>query len=156
MIRRPPRSTLFPYTTLFRSLSARPSGGAVRTRNAEVGTRSGRGGSAPCLDLSLTFRVPRSAFRVLFLLLLASRAEAQVDPSGTWRTLHTPHFRIHFRPAYRDAALLEAREAERSYGLLATELHPPRGVVDITLADAIDAANGFTTVFPTNRIGRAH
>src|SRR2546429_5415054 len=24
MIRRPPRSTLFPYTTLFRSLSARP------------------------------------------------------------------------------------------------------------------------------------
>src|SRR2546429_7395304 len=26
MIRRPPRSTLFPYTTLFRSLSARPRG----------------------------------------------------------------------------------------------------------------------------------
>src|SRR5256885_7451709 len=36
MIRRPPRSTLFPYTTLFRSLSAgqrlgeRPGGGADR------------------------------------------------------------------------------------------------------------------------------
>src|SRR5207249_7051398 len=43
MRRRPPRSTLFPYTTLFRS--------------------------------------------------------------------HTPHFRIHFRPAYRDVALTEAREA---------------------------------------------
>src|SRR5690349_23906498 len=26
MIRRPPRSTLFPYTTLFRSLSSRPHG----------------------------------------------------------------------------------------------------------------------------------
>src|SRR5260221_9333830 len=26
MIRRPPRSTLFPYTTLFRSLDARPRG----------------------------------------------------------------------------------------------------------------------------------
>src|SRR2546426_8036822 len=26
MIRRPPRSTLFPYTTLFRSLSAHPDG----------------------------------------------------------------------------------------------------------------------------------
>jgi hypothetical protein len=85
-------------------------------------------------------------------MVLAGRAEAQVDPSGSWRTLHTPHFRIHFRPAYREAALLQAREAERSYGLLATELHPPRGVVDITLADDIDAANGFTTVFPTNRI----
>src|SRR5439155_1177815 len=120
--------------------------------NVECGMRNCRGGPARRLDLSLTLRTPHSAFRILFLLLLASRAEAQVDPSGTWRTLHTPHFRIHFRPAYRDAALLEAREAERSYGLLATELHPPRGVVDITLADDIDAANGLTTVAPTNRI----
>src|SRR3989454_9321250 len=29
MIRRPPRSTLFPYTTLFRSVSAPPPGGDV-------------------------------------------------------------------------------------------------------------------------------
>src|SRR2546429_9074415 len=29
MIRRPPRSTLFPYTTLFRSAPARPDPGAV-------------------------------------------------------------------------------------------------------------------------------
>src|SRR2546427_4079731 len=32
MIRRPPRSTLFPYTTLFRSLTARPHGGPPRRR----------------------------------------------------------------------------------------------------------------------------
>src|SRR6266571_188045 len=120
--------------------------------HAERGTRNSRESSSRGEDLALLLRVPTSAFRVLLLLLLASRAEAQVDPSGTWRTLHTPHFRIHFRPAYRDAALVEAREAERSYGLLATELHPPRGVVDITLADDIDAANGLTTVAPTNRI----
>jgi len=121
-------------------------------RIAEFGLRIGRAVSGPRFDLSFLFRNPQSAIGILLLLLLASRAEAQVDPSGTWRTLHTPHFRIHFRPAYRDAALLEAREAERSYGLLATELHPPRGVVDITLADDIDAANGLTTVAPTNRI----
>src|SRR2546430_4075676 len=30
MIRRPPRSTLFPYTTLFRSISGRPGGRAGR------------------------------------------------------------------------------------------------------------------------------
>src|SRR3712207_7173712 len=30
MIRRPPRSTLFPYTTLFRSASVPPMSGAVR------------------------------------------------------------------------------------------------------------------------------
>src|SRR3712207_8473004 len=29
MIRRPPRSTLFPYTTLFRSAGQEPAGGAV-------------------------------------------------------------------------------------------------------------------------------
>src|SRR2546425_12271431 len=104
-------------------------------RNVECGMRNCRGGPARRLDLSLTLHTPHSAFRILFLLLLASRAEAQVDPSGTWRTLHTPHFRIHFRPAYRAVALTEAREAERSYRLLATELHPPRGVVDITVAD---------------------
>src|SRR3990172_8402366 len=34
MIRRPPRSTLFPYTTLFRSLTALGSGGSNRIRTA--------------------------------------------------------------------------------------------------------------------------
>src|SRR3712207_8224843 len=66
MIRRPPRSTLFPYTTLFRS-SGRV-GCAIgpllsRTRSAERGTRSKRqklravGADPPCL-----FRAPRFSF----------------------------------------------------------------------------------------------
>lgn len=121
-------------------------------RIVDCGLRIGRAISGLRVDLSFLFRNPQSAIRILLLLLLAGRAEAQVDPSGSWRTLHTAHFRIHFRPAYRAAALTEAREAERSYRVLAAELHPPRGVVDITLADDIDAANGFTTVFPTSRI----
>src|SRR3712207_7018112 len=33
MIRRPPRSTLFPYTTLFRSAGALPRGGLQRPRH---------------------------------------------------------------------------------------------------------------------------
>jgi len=124
----------------------------MRVRSAECGMRNRSGGSAHRLNLPCTLRTPHSAFRILFLLLLAGRAEAQVDPSSNWRTLHTPHFRIHFLPTYRAVALVEAREAERSYRLLATELHPPRGIVDITLADDIDAANGFTSVVPSNRI----
>src|SRR5256885_12230782 len=40
MIRRPPRSTLFPYTTLFRS--AEKTGRSRRCRNVS------RGGAAPC------------------------------------------------------------------------------------------------------------
>src|SRR5687768_18143451 len=43
MIRRPPRSTLFPYTTLFRSLS-RPGGGVRRPRiDAPLRARRGVG-----------------------------------------------------------------------------------------------------------------
>src|SRR5256885_13236261 len=44
MIRRPPRSTLFPYTTLFRSRVARP---AAPRRLAGGARRGGRGGFLP-------------------------------------------------------------------------------------------------------------
>src|SRR3712207_7453188 len=44
MIRRPPRSTLFPYTTLFRSARRTAGrGGVVRRREVRLG---GRGGGA--------------------------------------------------------------------------------------------------------------
>jgi len=85
------------------------------------------------------------------LLILPSTASSQVNPSGTWRTLHTDHFRIHFRPENRPQALEAAAEAERAYRLLSSELHPPRGVVDLTLSDDFDTANGFTTTYPSNR-----
>src|SRR3712207_8897314 len=43
MIRRPPRSTLFPYTTLFRSRRSTGSGGGPAGRAAPSGWRPGRG-----------------------------------------------------------------------------------------------------------------
>src|SRR5208282_1420321 len=42
MIRRPPRSTLFPYTTLFRSVSSRPSRAAEAPSLARAENRTGR------------------------------------------------------------------------------------------------------------------
>src|SRR2546426_10940612 len=42
MIRRPPRSTLFPYTTLFRSPLLEPAAGRVRVEVAETITERGR------------------------------------------------------------------------------------------------------------------
>src|SRR3989441_64439 len=49
MIRRPPRSTLFPYTTLFRSLPAALAPGLLhaRRRGRRVGTSGGRGLRVP-------------------------------------------------------------------------------------------------------------
>src|SRR3712207_7868839 len=47
MIRRPPRSTLFPYTTLFRSQATRPCGRNGHTHPVIVGHHvSGRRGGA--------------------------------------------------------------------------------------------------------------
>jgi len=95
-----------------------------------------------------------TAAALLGLLALAGPrgGAAQVDPSGAWRTLHTSHFRIHFRPAHRAVAVRAAAEAERAWALLATELAPPRGVVDVTLADDVDTPNGYASVFPSNRL----
>src|SRR2546430_5523331 len=46
MIRRPPRSTLFPYTTLFRSRGGDHQGGRS-DRDRDEGEESPRGGCAP-------------------------------------------------------------------------------------------------------------
>src|SRR2546426_7814294 len=60
MIRRPPRSTLFPYTTLFRSRrrghdrSARPAAGPLR-RGARAAVRATRSGDRRGLLLGLLF-----------------------------------------------------------------------------------------------------
>ena len=45
-----------------------------------------------------------------------------------------------------------AVDAEAAYAALAERLHPPRGPLDIVVADNVDYSNGFTTTFPTNRI----
>src|SRR5256885_9484813 len=46
MIRRPPRSTLFPYTTLFRSVGIEVDHGRAGPYSTGVGSGSGAGGSA--------------------------------------------------------------------------------------------------------------
>lgn len=88
----------------------------------------------------------------VLVVLCASPAAAQVDPSGTWHTWHTEHFRIHAHADLADLARHAAREAERAYGLLAGELEPPRGTIDLVVADNVDFANGFATWFPSNRL----
>src|SRR3712207_7186750 len=53
MIRRPPRSTLFPYTTLFRSVGARAEGGRGRGQGglARAAAVVGHAGARrPCRD----------------------------------------------------------------------------------------------------------
>ena len=85
-------------------------------------------------------------------LLAAAAAHAQVAPDARWRTMDTEHFHIHFTPELEATARRAAVDAERAYAALSASLHPPRGPIDLVVADNVDYSNGFTTPFPTNRI----
>ncbi len=83
---------------------------------------------------------------------LPTHVWSQVDPSGSWQTWHTEHFRIHAKASHVLHALRASREAERAYLALSSELTSPKGKVDLVLTDAADFSNGFATVFPSNRL----
>ena len=96
----------------------------------------------------------RRALVVLAALLAGSavRARAQVVPNAHWETIQTEHFYVHFTPAVEEPARRAAVDAEHAYAALARVLEPPRGPIDLVVADNVDFSNGFTTTFPTNRI----
>src|SRR2546430_16818326 len=86
MIRRPPRSTLFPYTTLFRSRERRegavpPGAGVVYYGNGRGGkagrwsTEAGRDGSARGPASGMESDVPRSVAYSTRLPLRPERSE---------------------------------------------------------------------------------
>jgi hypothetical protein len=85
------------------------------------------------------------------LLLFAIPLRAQA-PNLAWRTIKTQHFYVHFTPPIEGFARRVAADAERAYGQLSNELHPPRGMIDIVISDDVDFSNGSATPFPTNRI----
>lgn len=85
--------------------------------------------------------------------LAAPPAAAQgVAPDAHWRTIDTRHFHVHFTPPLEAAARRAAVDAEQAYAALAQRLHPPRGPIDLVVADNVDFSNGSTTPFPTPRI----
>jgi hypothetical protein len=82
-----------------------------------------------------------------------SRAAAQgPDPRGPARTITTTHFRVHFERAHEPLARRAAAHAEAAWQWLAGQLEEPAAPVELLIADNVDAANGFATIFPSNRI----
>ena len=94
----------------------------------------------------------RDLLALPLLAILATGVGAQVRPDLPWRTIATEHFRVHFTPELEALARRTARNAELAWVALARELVPPRGTVDIVVADHADYANGYATPFPSNRI----
>ena len=84
--------------------------------------------------------------------LFPRTAWAQVRPQVAWLTLTTRHFRIHYTDELETLARRTAANAEFAYARLSDELVPPRGTIDIVVADNVDYANGYATPYPTNRI----
>ncbi|MCC6245004.1 MAG: PD40 domain-containing protein [Gemmatimonadaceae bacterium] len=89
---------------------------------------------------------------LLGVVLCAASAEAQVDPRGRLRTIHTPHLRVHVAAHEEALGRRAAAIGERAYAQLARELATPAGPIDMVIADNVDFSNGFAQVFPTNRV----
>jgi len=101
---------------------------------------------------SSRFAWNRVAVWAFLLFAGASQVSAQVNPSRPWRTLRTAHFYIHFTPELEDVARRSAVSAESAYVRLRRHLAPPRGAIDLVIADNVDYTNGYATPFPSNRI----
>jgi hypothetical protein len=86
------------------------------------------------------------------LLCGALATSGAQDPSRDYLTIATPHFRVSFTPALETIARRTAANAERAYAQLTSELHPPRGTIDILVTDDFDFSNGSAITYPTNRI----
>src|SRR5260370_6388685 len=88
MIRRPPRSTLFPYTTLFRSYSGRDRAGfhgRLRRAFHKVGGRSEEHTSELQSHLNLVCRLLLEKNKILhtnYSPMLASRIENVLKPTS--------------------------------------------------------------------------
>src|SRR3712207_8716233 len=96
MIRRPPRSTLFPYTTLFRSLNATDAAEVERFHAKESITRSGgqpgvRMGSA---ERQQYFRQRRRAFPDFQLIATKINVDPRRDRKST--RLNSSHANISY------------------------------------------------------------
>ncbi|HET8733609.1 MAG TPA: hypothetical protein VFM45_07555, partial [Anaeromyxobacteraceae bacterium] len=89
----------------------------------------------------------------LLLVLAPGLAAPQYDPTLRWRTLDTPHFRIHHYAGEEALAQRAAGALERARELLAPYFPAlPTGKTEVVLADDTDDANGQATVFPYDAI----
>ncbi|HKV11052.1 MAG TPA: hypothetical protein VJ725_23125 [Thermoanaerobaculia bacterium] len=86
-------------------------------------------------------RTPRLFFALL-LALLPLPALAQ-GPSADWRTLSTPHFRVHYPAASEEWARRAAARIEAIRERVVAEVgYAPPEVVDVVVSDPVADANG--------------
>ncbi|HEY2805788.1 MAG TPA: hypothetical protein VGI92_08020 [Gemmatimonadales bacterium] len=82
----------------------------------------------------------------------SARLQAQVDPTGRWRTFETAHFNVHVREEYAALGPRAAGEAEAAWAALAALLPPPHRRIELVIADNIDDPNGYASTYPLPNI----
>jgi len=93
----------------------------------------------------------RPPLAALILALPCAGAPQGYDPRFTWRTMESPHFRLHYHDGLEPFARRTAAAAERAHAALVPLLgHAPEGKVELVLSDDTDDANGSATVVPRN------
>src|SRR2546427_7798622 len=97
MIRRPPRSTLFPYTTLFRSGVSPPT---LRRRRGRGSARRRRGESPPAGEDRKSTRLNSSHSQISYAVFcLKKKKKKEKQCRGTRRTAsQAARARTHSRP----------------------------------------------------------
>ena len=87
-------------------------------------------------------------------LALSSSASAQfVDPSLTWQTIETPHFRVIFHPGTEGMAQLTAQAAEEAYSWWTDKLgYEPDSKTNLVVVDYQDGPNGFASLLPNLQV----
>jgi hypothetical protein len=99
------------------------------------------------------FRRAAAWAAVAAAVLAPGIARAQIPSDAQWRVIDTPHFRVHYTPGLEPLARRAGARAEEAYAAIAPVLvRPPRGRVDVVVADNVDFSNGFATPFPRNRV----
>src|SRR2546429_5825388 len=88
MIRRPPRSTLFPYTTLFRSAPARPDPGAVAAGHLRFSGRPKRDDRSSTTRSEEHTSELQSRLHLVCRLLLEKKTKSIIIPVPVGRLGH--------------------------------------------------------------------
>src|SRR5256885_16572712 len=144
MIRRPPRSTLFPYTTLFRSAS---TGGAVAVpANLNAPDQTVISGDPDAVTRAGAACTRRGAKRVIPLKVSGAFHSSLMAPAANQLRVALEHapFRDPAFPVVANATAEPVREASRARRLLADQLTAPVRWVDCMrrAAELAGAAEG--------------
>jgi len=85
---------------------------------------------------------------LLFIFTAISTAQAQVDPSIRWETIHLPHFDLIYDAKHQKLAKIYADRLEDNFKYLGLEFEQLPKHIAVVINDNTDLTNGYATPIP--------